>query len=141
MFSKDRIGFFIAVAEAGTFSGAADKLRVSKSVVSDQIQKLEMELGVQLIIRTTRKLSLTSSGRDFLEHCYRIEELSLTAAQTLKNDSQEIAGLIRVTTSVDYGQSKVSSVLATFSALHPKIELELNVTDQTVNLIDENVDL
>jgi len=131
----------VAVVEAGSFTAAADRLGIGKSVVSRRVAALEERLGVQLLARTTRRLSLTDSGRSFYEHCARIladlEEAESAVAQ-LHGD---LRGRLRVALPLSFGLRHMADPIAEFGRRHPKISFDLDLNDRRVDLVEEGMDL
>ena len=131
----------VAIVEAGSFTAAADRLGIGKSVVSRRVAALEERLGVQLIARTTRRLSLTDSGRSFYEHCARIladlEEAESAVAQ-LHGD---LRGRLRVALPVSFGLRHMADPIAEFGRRHPQISFDLDLNDRRVDLVEEGMDL
>jgi len=132
---------FNRVVRAGSFSAAARELRMPKSTVSSKVAELERHLGVTLLIRTTRKLSLTDAGQSYFEVSARsIDELvqaEAGAAQTQK----EPTGLLRVTATVEMGSTVIAELTAEFLKKFPKVQVELVLTDRVVDLVAEGIDV
>jgi DNA-binding transcriptional LysR family regulator len=132
---------FVRVVQTGGFSAAARSLRMPVSTVSTKVSQLEERLGVSLLVRTTRKLQLTEPGtryfRRALNACSEIE----AAEASTQEDKNEDKGLIRITAPVEMGSSSFSDVIADFLKSHPKVQVELLLTDRMVDLIGEGIDL
>lgn len=135
-----RLRVFVAVTDAGSFTGAAERLAMTKSAVSQAVAALERELGVQLLNRTTRRLAITEAGeafladsRDLLAHANRVME-------TARARQGELSGLLRVTSSID-ATPLVAPLLAEYAEAHPQMRVEYIATDQLVDLVHEHVDL
>lgn len=132
---------FVAVVEAGSFSAAAVRLDRAKSAVSRQVAALETHLGVQLLNRTTRRLSLTEAGREFHERAQRIladleeAELSVAVEQTA------LRGRLRLAAPLSFGVQHLAPALAEFLTLHPELVLDLDLDDRRINLVEEGFDL
>ena len=135
------IFIFSKVVQAGSFSGAARNLGVPKSTVSTKVSQLEERLGVTLIKRTTRKLHLTEAGQNYYRICSRVltelEEAEL--GTTLTQDQP--AGLLRLTATVEMGNTILPALLGKFASMYPKLDLELVLTDRVVDLVAENIDI
>ena len=132
---------FAKVVETMSFSAAARVLSISKSLVSKQISNLENGLGVRLLNRTTRRMSLTESGAAYYEHCARIV-MEIEAAETEVTQMQiEPRGVLRVTTSTIFAALHLAPVLTAFLQLNKQVEVELNATDRVVDIVDEGYDL
>ena len=134
------IGFVRTVA-AGSFAAAARELGVSPVAVSKNVQRLERRLGVQLLQRSTRKLSLTEEGRLFYERCAEpLRELE-SAQSVVKDTGRAPAGRLRVTSISPFGRTYILPLLPAFSRLYPEIEVELHVDDAISDMIAEGYDV
>jgi DNA-binding transcriptional LysR family regulator len=139
--SLDLISTFVRVVEAGSFTGAATQMGVPKSSVSRGVARLEEDLGVRLLQRTTRKLHLTEAGQRYFEQTRQalagLEEASAEVADL----GREPRGLVRLTTPVDFGEDSFAGFMATFLLRYPAIKLDLIMTGRRVDLVAEGVDL
>ena len=134
------IGFVRTVA-AGSFAGAAKELGVSPVAVSKNVQRLERRLGVRLLQRSTRKLSLTEEGRLFHERCIGpLSELE-SAQSAVKDKGRSPAGTLRLTSISPFGRTYVLPLLPAFSRLYPEIEVELHLDDAISDMIAEGYDV
>jgi DNA-binding transcriptional LysR family regulator len=134
------IGFVQTVA-AGSFAGAAKQLGVSPVAVSKNVQRLERRLGVRLLQRSTRKLSLTEEGRLFYERCIGpLRELE-GAQAAVKDKSRSPAGRLRVTSVSPFGQTYLLPLLPEFSRRYAEIEVELHLDDAVSDMIAEGYDV
>jgi len=132
---------FVRVCDAGSFTAAAMAMGMPKSAVSKQVAWLEEELGVRLLNRTTRRLSITEVGAGYLERCRRILE-DVEEADSLALEMQtRPRGRLRVTTPFSFGLLYLSAVLCDIAAAHPELELDVTMTDRFVSLLDEGFDL
>jgi DNA-binding transcriptional LysR family regulator len=141
---KDRLNgmrVFAQVVEAKSFSAAADKLGVSKSLASRHVSALERALSVKLLNRSTRKLSLTEAGALFYEHCARIVQEAELAEQRLTRTQSEPAGLVRVTAVPAFAVRHVLPALTEFYQKYPKIQVKLFCSNRPLDLGDEGFDL
>ncbi|MGR6873786.1 LysR substrate-binding domain-containing protein [Pseudomonas sp. HK3] len=129
------------VASKGSFTAAADELDMPKSAVSQKISRLEQELGVRLIERTTRRLHLTEIGTIYFHHCQNVINEMDRAELKIGQMQSEPSGLLRVTTSVTVGQQLVQPIIGEFLNQYPDINLQLDLTNQRLNLIEEGVDV
>jgi len=137
----EEIQTFISIVKAGSFSLAAERLDIAKSAVSRRLSDLETRLGVQLLTRTTRRINLTESGRQYYLRCQTIiSELEETEQSLLTTDI-ELAGTIRMATPLSFGISHLSPLINQFLKQHPKLKIELELNDRTVNFMEEDVDL
>ena len=133
MLKLDGIATFVAVAEAGSISEAARRLRLSKSVVSERLAGVEASLGASLLHRTTRKLSLTEDGLAFLERAARIVREVEEAAADMAERRGALAGPLRISAPVTFGRMHLGPALYPFLARHPRIELTLDLDDRRVD--------
>jgi DNA-binding transcriptional LysR family regulator len=132
---------FVAVADTGSFTRAADKLNLSRALTSKYVMQLEERLSVQLLNRTTRSVSLTDSGRAYLEPCRRLlEEFDDLETMTLDRNALP-RGHIRLTAPLTIGETYLPDMIADFTALYPDVSLDLVLSDRFVNLVDEGFDL
>jgi DNA-binding transcriptional LysR family regulator len=132
---------FAKVVETKSFSAAALALNTSKSLVSKQVASLEKVLGVRLLQRTTRRMSLTEIGAAYYEHCARIMQEIDAAAQTVTQLQAEPRGVLRLTSPVIFASLHLAPALQTFLNRHENVEVELNASDRTVDLVEEGFDL
>ena len=132
---------FAKVAEKQSFTKAALELGMEKSTVSSKISQLEKRLGIRLLNRTTRLVTLTEAGEGYFQHCRRIVESAREAdlfAETLIGEPQ---GVLRISVPMDFGQLLVKKFIKPFLQAYPKIKIDLSVVDREVDLIAECVDL
>ena len=132
---------FIAVVDAGSFVGAVDTLRMSKAAVSRRIDALEHRLGVRLLQRTTRKLSLTEEGRRFYQRSKEVLAVLDEAELEVRSGLQEPTGVIRINVPVSFGISHLAPLWGRFLAAHPQVDLDITLDDRLVDLVDEGYDL
>jgi len=132
---------FVSVVKNGSFSKAAEELCVVRSAVSSRIVTLEERLGVQLLIRTTRKINLTDDGHRFYENCLNILHLLRESEQETINQHGNLTGTIRMATPLTFGINYLSPILNEFLHFHPEISLNLDFNDRMVNIVEENFDL
>ena len=140
MMKLDGIATFVAVAEAGSISEAARRLRLAKSVVSGRLAELERSLGTALVHRTTRRLSLTEDGAAFLERAARIAREVEEAAADLAERRGTLAGPLRIAAPVTFGRLHLGPALYPFLARHPRIELTLELDDRRVDAAADGYD-
>jgi DNA-binding transcriptional LysR family regulator len=132
---------FVKVAETKSFSEAARRLRSSKSLVSRQISALEAELGVRLLQRTTRSLTLTEEGRSYHAEVTRILADIEVANAAVTQSKVAPRGRLRVSAPMSFGILHLAPILPRFLARFPEVELDLSLNDRYVDLIDEGFDL
>lgn len=132
---------FISVAEEGSFTTAAKKLFISPSVISKRISRLENQLQVQLIQRTTRTMTLTESGELFYEHCKRIKSEINDAADRVLQQHKSPSGLLRINVPSSFGQVHMIPAVNDFLALYPEMSVELIFGSHYANFIYKGLDL
>jgi DNA-binding transcriptional LysR family regulator len=133
--------FFARVVEAGSFTGAAAKLGVSKSSVSERISHLEERLRVRLLHRTTRKLALTQEGLVLFERCARVVAAADEAAVAAEGAGDTPRGLLRVNAPVVFAQEYLAAPMAAYLERYPHVRIELGMNDRLIDLVDEGVDV
>ncbi|MGB8052379.1 MAG: LysR family transcriptional regulator, partial [Azonexus sp.] len=132
---------FVRVAELGNFSAVAQQLGVARSVVTRQIAGLEAHLGVKLMARSTRRLTLTSAGTAYLEKCRVILNLVETAETDVAEERLTPRGNIRISLPLSFGLKRLAPLLLDFSQRYPEVALEMDYSDRRVKLIEEGIDL
>ncbi len=137
----DAMNLFVRVADLGSFAAAAQQLGVARSVVTRQIAALEEYLGVKLIVRTTRKLTLTSPGVHYLAQCRAILQLVESAEADVMQARNTPRGHLRVGLPLSFGLKRIAPLLPQFLEKYPEITLSLDFTDRHMDLIDEGMDL
>jgi DNA-binding transcriptional LysR family regulator len=140
MLKLESISAFSAIAEAGSITGAARRLALSKSVVSERLTELERVVGTRLVRRTTRSLSLTDDGKTFYEHAKQIMRTVENAASELKERRGALTGPLRISAPVSFGTLHLGQALFGFLARYPGIELTLELDDRFVDVIGEGFD-
>lgn len=137
----ERMAVFAYVVEEKSFSAAARRLNLSKSVVSKQVTQLERSVGARLLNRTTRALSLTEAGTVFYEHCNRILE-ELEEAKLAVGRLQSVPrGVLRLSAPVAFGRLHVAPALPDFLACYPELQVDMNTTDRYVDIAEEGYDV
>ena len=132
---------FVRTVEAGSFAGAAKKLRVTPVAVSKNVQRLERQLGVRLLHRSTRKLSLTEEGRAYYERCTGpLRELE-SAQSAIAEKGRSPTGTLKVTCLSPFGRNYVLPLIPAFSWRYPGIELELHLDDAVSDMIAGGYDI
>jgi DNA-binding transcriptional LysR family regulator len=132
---------FVRVVEAGSFVAAADRAGLSTSSLSRQIAELEQHLGVRLLNRTTRRLSLTESGQSYYERCVTLLADLLEAEAIAGQAAAQPRGTIRLTCSHNMAEQRVAPAVAAFVDRYPETKFDLVVADRIVDLVDEGFDL
>ena len=135
MLDLQQLASFIAVVNAGSFVAAADALGLSKAAVSRHVGDLEAHMGVRLLHRTTRRLSLTDDGQRFharaVELLASVEELE----EDTRSTSREASGVLRINAPVTFGNLHLAPLWARFTAANPKLALEITLTDRIVDCL------
>jgi DNA-binding transcriptional LysR family regulator len=132
---------FAAVVDGGSFVQAADALDMSKPAVSRHVAELEQRLGVRLLQRTTRKLSLTEEGRLFYGRCKTVLADVEVAEEEITSQSIAVKGLIRVNVPVSFGLWELAPLWPEFMTIFPDVELDITFADRMVDLVEEGYDL
>jgi DNA-binding transcriptional LysR family regulator len=140
MLKLEFLAAFAAIAETGSMTGAAARLSISKSVVSERLLELERTLGARLVERTTRRLALTEDGNVFYERARGILRDVEGAATELAQRRGKLTGPLRISAPVSFGALHLGRALFGFLAQHPEIELTLELDDRFVNISQEGYD-
>ncbi len=133
--------YFAEVAERGGFAAAGRALGLPKSRLSRRVAELEAQLGVRLLQRTTRKLSLTQAGELYLGHCAAMRDEALAAADAVAKMQVEPRGTLRISCPVTLAQSTVGYLVPRYLAMHPHVKLDMRVTNRVVDLVEEGIDI
>lgn len=140
MIKTEALTAFVAIVESGSVVAAAKRLRVSKSLVSDRLAELEKSLGVVLLHRTTRKLSLTEDGSAFLDRARRIVADIEDAVADMSERRGTLAGPVRLAAPVTFGRLHLGPALYPFLLQHPELELALDIDDRRVDAVADGFD-
>jgi DNA-binding transcriptional LysR family regulator len=132
---------FVEIADQGSLTAAADKLDMSRAMVSRYLAELEEWIGARLLHRTTRKLSLTTAGSDTLPRCRQMLELAGDIQSSTVTPEDTPRGILRLTCSMSLGQTYLAPLLTKFLKRYPGTAVDMLMVDRTVNLIEERVDL
>jgi len=132
---------FTAVVDAGSFVGAADALALSKAAVSRHMNELEARLGVRLLHRTTRRLSLTPEGEVFVARCRDLLASLEEAEGEITSRSDSASGLLRINVPVTFGIRCLAPLWGGFCARHPQVNLDVTLADRVVDLVEEGYDM
>ncbi len=135
------IPVFVAVVRSGGFSAAARTLGISKSAVSKRVNRLESSLGVRLLHRTTRKLSLTEAGQRYYEHASQALMSANQAEDAVTEMQGEPQGKLRISSPMSFGRLHVAPLIPKFLKWYPKLELDLLMDDREIDLVAEGFDL
>ena len=132
---------FVSVANTGSFSKAAEHIGMSTPALSKRISKLESSLGVQLIHRTTRRLSLTEAGENLYQHAKNIEGQVSDAIESVSGFSQGLSGNIKISVPTISGELLLAEAVAVFCEKYPKITVDIRLENDFVDLVGEGLDL
>ncbi|MCL4186927.1 MAG: LysR family transcriptional regulator [Rhodobacteraceae bacterium] len=132
---------FLAVMEAGSFTGAAHRLGTTSGQASKLLSRLEIELGVRLLNRTTRSVAPTEAGRAYYERLKPLIDELEALDLDIRSISQAPRGRLRLTAPLTFGTVELAPALNTFAARFPEIELDVSFSDRVVNLVDEGFDM
>ncbi|CAH1567515.1 Transcriptional regulator, LysR family [Vibrio jasicida] len=132
---------FVAVVECGSFSLAAKQLNLTKSAISKRINQLEDDLGIRLLNRTTRKLSLTEAGRRYFEYASQAVNLAQQGVDAVSELQGSPQGRLKITAPMSFGVLHVAPLISEFLARYPKIEVDLQLEDAMVDLVEQGFDL
>lgn len=135
------LSLFLNVADAGSISAAARSLNISPALASKRLQNLENELGVRLLHRTTRKVSVTPEGMELVQKGRHLVEDLEELTSDLASASKEVSGTLRITTGVSFGRLFISPRLPELLQQHPALRIELHLSDERVNLIESGYDM
>ena len=134
------IPIFVTVIETGSFSKAAEQLGSSKSAVSKRITQLETRLGVRLINRTTRKLSLTSAGEQYLAYATQAYDAAKQGEDLVTQQQSKPKGVVKFGVPMTFGRLHIAPLLAQFQKQYPDIQLEMQLDDRVVDLVETGLD-
>ncbi|MCE2029380.1 LysR family transcriptional regulator [Sessilibacter corallicola] len=137
----NNVRIFLSIVESGSITAAANHLSMGKSGVSDALKQLESSLGVQLLIRTTRRQSLTTVGKQFYRQCRALNDISTMALEEISGHLTEPVGALRITAPNATIEDCVAPALAKLISQYPRIEPELIIDDKRIDLIEHNIDL
>lgn len=135
------LGFFVLLVRKGSLSAAAQELSLSPPAVSKRLAKLEDRLGVRLLNRTTRRISLTSEGDAYFQSAEQIMRQIDDLEQRVSHASETPKGLLRINATFRFGREYVAPVVSEFLHLYPEVEVQLLLTDIPMNMVEEGIDL
>lgn len=136
-----RLVYFVAVVETGSFTAAAERLGITKAVVSQQVARLEQEFRTTLLVRTTRKVQATEAGLSFYRRCTLILRDAEDAFDELSEAVTEPSGILRLTAPFDYGMSILVPAIVEFTQRYPKCKVDAILSDQTLDMRSSNIEL
>ena len=137
----EEIEAFVLTVDAGSFTRAAEKLRIAKSAVSRRVQDLEQRLGVQLLVRSTRSLSLTESGRMLYDRSKSLLEDWREAEETVSEQNASLSGSIRLAAPLSFGVSYLGDAILAFTDLHPDVRVDVDFGDRRIDIVEDGFDL
>lgn len=132
---------FVKVVEGGSMAAAARGLGCTRAQISKQVAELERAFGVRLFERSTRRLALTPAGEVFLQHAQRALEAVEDTRVAVKNLGEVPRGVLRISATITFGRKYIAPLLPDICARHPELNCELILTDQVIDLVDDNIDL
>lgn len=136
-----RMVIFTHVVESGSFSGAARRLGIAKSAISKHVSQLEQNIGVRLLHRTTRSLSLTDVGETYFQNCVRLKTVLEEAKQCTRALQDEPRGMLRISCPSSFGIEHITPLLNTFLQQYPELNAELLLDDNVVDMTKSGIDL
>lgn len=131
---------FVRVIETGGFSRAAERLGLSKSIVSRRVARLEADLGTRLINRTTRGIAPTEAGLEFKNRCADILSQLEAARDAVTCRERDVGGTLRLAVPLSFGIAKLAPAISVFAAAHPRLSIDVSVSDRFVDLVGEGFD-
>ncbi len=140
-FDLNALPLFLALARAGSFTGAAEQLGCNKSKISLSIKRLEQRLGVALVTRTTRQVQLTEAGERLLAGLTPLFVELEGLLDQVETDQQTLQGELRITAPEDFAAQVVAPAVVAFSERHPQLEIELRTGDSVADMVKEGIDL
>lgn len=132
---------FQALAETGSFTAAARRLGVANAKVSVEIGRLEDKLGLVLFSRTTRRVAMSDAGQSLYEECRPLLQGLDEALERAGSGKDDLAGTLRISTTVDHASLSLAPALAEFARLHPQLAIDLRTSDRVLDLVEEGIDL
>ncbi|WP_404344153.1 LysR family transcriptional regulator [Pseudoalteromonas mariniglutinosa] len=141
MDTTSRLLMLLEVVERGSFAKAAESRNIDRSVISKQISRLEDELGVRLLNRTTRSFSLTAAGAEMVKKAAELRELLGDTVRLAENYHQEPRGTLKITSSTIIGKRYIQPVINDFQKRFPQVEIELRLDDRLIDIVSEGYDL
>lgn len=139
--SLERMRTFVRVAERGNLSVVARELGVGQSTVTRHVQELEDAVGVPLLSRTTRRVTLTEEGSGYYTNCVQILRLTDRSVEEARTSRSALAGSIRISCTAALGVLQISKSIFAFQDLHPDVAIDLSLTDERIDLVQEGVDM
>ena len=135
------LNFFVLLAKLGSMSATARELGVTPPAVTKRLSLMEQRLGVRLVNRTTRRISLTNEGELYLAQASDILHRIRDMEASVSSGRAEPKGLLRVNATPGFGRTRIAPIVSRFAHAHPEVEVELHLTDRPINLVEEAYDL
>jgi DNA-binding transcriptional LysR family regulator len=132
---------FVAVVDAGSFARAAERLGLSRGMTSRYVAQVEAHLGVRLLNRTTRRLSLTEAGQDYYQRAMQVLALVEEAEHAASREAAEPRGTLRVNASVAFGARHMGSAISAYLQRYPHVRVDLTLNDRVIDLVEEGFDV
>jgi len=139
--AASELTFFVLLAKHANFSAAARALDITPPAATKRLAQLEQRLGVRLLNRTTRRVSLTSEGEIYLVHATRILAEIREMDDLVTNSRAAPRGLLRVNATLGFGRTTIAPLISAFAQRYPEVEIQLQLTDSPVDLVEEGFDL
>jgi len=137
----NEMAIFAVVVGSGSFTKAADKLKLPKSTVSRKVSQLEKRIGVRLINRTTRNLKPTETGKLYYQHCVKMLEQAEEADRVVNDMQADPSGLLRISTPLSFGTPFFIGAIKRFLDQYPKVSVEIISDDKQIDMLDEEIDI
>lgn len=141
MDTLDGLKTVVAVVETSSFTAASERLGMSKALVSKYVGEVESKLGIRLFNRTTRRLSLTEAGKRYYQESVALLEQYTTLVDKVRGEQTKPQGLLRVSAPVAFGEMVLAPLLPKFLALYPSVTVELVLTNNAIDMIEEDIDV
>lgn len=141
MLSYDDLAIFIAVVEGGSFVAASNKINIPSSTLSRRLSRLEDDLQIKLLERTSRKIRLTEHGSVFYEQCSPLIQQLKENSKSLAESSEKLHGKLKITAPTYVGNELIANILLDFTKSHPEIDMEIYLSNAIKDLIDDDIDV
>lgn len=132
---------FVEVASSGSFSATADKLDMSRAMVTRYVAELEQWLGARLLQRTTRSVTLTDAGEHCLRRCQQMLALMENVEEETSSHDSSLRGQLRITCSMSFAYAQIAAAVVDFLKLYPQLKIDLNASEGALNLVEARIDL
>lgn len=132
---------FIAVATSASFTEGGKKLAISTKLASKYVQQLEERLGAKLLYRTTRSITLTDIGKAYYQQCIPLLEQFDELEGLVQQKQSDLAGTIKLTAPTGFGSQELTEAISSFQLLHPKVSIDLHLSDNVISIVESGIDL